>query len=425
VIDGGFLLHRVVWHQNETFEAICAAYINYVSKHFGSNCIIVFDGYSNLRNSVKTMEQTRRATKTSSPDINFEETMICTVSQENLLSNRNNKIRLISMLSAKFRLNNFIVKQATDDADVLIIETAINEAVNNITIVVGEDVDLLVILTARALATQEIFFLKPGNKNVERKLYSSQSFDQHHLIRDKILFLHAFSGCDTTSALSHKGKSSALKLMTKREDLRLATQIFNSQNVLREKLIENGIKFMLGIYEAPIDETSLNEYRYSSFIKSVSKNKPVKLNLLPPTADAAEMHLLRVYYQVQKWLGNKLNPTDWGWILREGVLMPRRMLQLPAPDCLLNMIFCKCVKGCGALCGCRKLGLDCSAVCANCHGQSCYNSPPLESTVEENDNSNNISINSNDVMEQTTEEIESSENVYYSDGYEIEEEEEI
>lgn len=97
MIDGGFLLHRVVWHQNETFEAICAAYINYVSKHFGSNCIIVFDGYSNLRNSVKTMEQTRRATKTSSPDINFEETMICTVSQENLLSNRNNKIRLISI----------------------------------------------------------------------------------------------------------------------------------------------------------------------------------------------------------------------------------------------------------------------------------------------------------------------------------------
>lgn len=144
MIDGGFLLHRVVWHQNETFEAICTAYINYVSKHFGSNCVIIFDGYSNTRNSVKTMGQSRRATKTSSPDINFEDTMIYTVIQENLLSNRNNKIRPISMLSAKFRLNNFIVKQATDDADVLIIETAINEAVNNIIIVVGEDVDLLV-----------------------------------------------------------------------------------------------------------------------------------------------------------------------------------------------------------------------------------------------------------------------------------------
>ncbi|KAE9528592.1 hypothetical protein AGLY_012167 [Aphis glycines] len=390
----------MVWHQNETYEAICAAYINYKQR------------------------KNNGATKTSSPDINFKDTMICTVSQENLLSNRNNKIRLISMLSVKFRLNNFIVKQATDNADVLIIKTAINEAMNNITTVVGDDVDLFVILTAHSLATQEIFFLKPNKKNVEKKLYSSRSFDQH-LIRDQILFLHAFSVCDTTSALSHKGKSSALKLMTKREYLRLATQIFNSQNVLREKLIENGIKFMLGIYGAPIDETSLNEYRYSSFIKSVSKDEPVKLNLLPPTTDVAEMHLLCVNYQVLKWLGNDLNPTDWGWILREGVLMPRRMLQLPAPDCLLNMIFCKCVKGCGALCSCRKLGLDCSAVCANCHGQSCYNSPPLESTVEENDNSNNTYINPNDVMEQAAEEIETSENIYYSDGYEMEEEEKI
>lgn len=98
------------------------------------------------------------------------------------------------MLSEKFRVNNFIVKQAIDDADVLIIETAIKKAVNNITIVVGEDVDLLVILTARTPVSQEIFFLKPGKKNIERKLYSSQSFDLHHLIREQILFLHAFSG---------------------------------------------------------------------------------------------------------------------------------------------------------------------------------------------------------------------------------------
>jgi len=69
---------------------------------------------------------------------------------------------------------------------------------------------------------------------------------------------------------------------------------------------------MLGIYEAPINGTTLNDYGYSSFITSVSKNKSGKLNLLPPTADAAEMHLLRVYYQVQKWLSNDLNPTDCG-----------------------------------------------------------------------------------------------------------------
>ncbi|KMQ87541.1 hypothetical protein RF55_13145 [Lasius niger] len=57
VVDGGFLLHRVVWHQNETFDSICTTYVNYVQKHFGSNTIIVFDGYNNSNNSVKAMEQ--------------------------------------------------------------------------------------------------------------------------------------------------------------------------------------------------------------------------------------------------------------------------------------------------------------------------------------------------------------------------------
>lgn len=95
----------------------------------------------------------------------------------------------------------------------------------------------------------------------------------------------------------------------------------------------------------------------------------------------------------------------WSYDLRR-TYRRRVMLQHPAPDFLLNTIFCKCVKGCGALCNCRKLGLDCSAVCASCHGQSCYDLPLLESTTEEYDNANNTSIiNPIDVLEQATEEI--------------------
>lgn len=48
----------------------------------------------------------------------------------------------------------------------------------------------------------------------------------------------------------------------------------------------------------------------------------------------------------------------------------------PAPDTLLNSIFCNCSKSCGFNCGCRKIGLKCSAVCGHCHGQSCLNAAP-------------------------------------------------
>lgn len=44
IIDGGMLLHRVVWHQNDSFTCICEKYITYVHKHFGKDVIIVFDG---------------------------------------------------------------------------------------------------------------------------------------------------------------------------------------------------------------------------------------------------------------------------------------------------------------------------------------------------------------------------------------------
>lgn len=58
---------------------------------------------------------------------------------------------------------------------------------NNITTVVGEDVDLLVILIARALATQEIFLLKPGEKMLKRnyihlELRSTSSYSRSNFV---------------------------------------------------------------------------------------------------------------------------------------------------------------------------------------------------------------------------------------------------
>jgi len=52
----------------------------------------------------------------------------------------------------------------------------------------------------------------------------------------------------------------------------------------------------------------------------VGKGKLAKLNLLPPTFEAAQQHLIRVYYQVQKWLCNELNPLDWGRVMRKLVV---------------------------------------------------------------------------------------------------------
>jgi hypothetical protein len=99
----------------------------------------------------------------------------------------------------------------------------------------------------------------------------------------------------------------------------------------------------------------------------------VQLACLPPISASAQQHLFRVYYQVQVWLGNKLDPEEWGWKLVDNTLEPIQILLPPAPEKLLNTIFCNCKKGCNAKCGCKKVGLFCSLACTSCQGQSWSN----------------------------------------------------
>ena len=46
VLDGGALLHRVLWPRNITYDAICSLYVQYVERRYGK-ATVVFDGYEN------------------------------------------------------------------------------------------------------------------------------------------------------------------------------------------------------------------------------------------------------------------------------------------------------------------------------------------------------------------------------------------
>lgn len=142
-----------------------------VRRHFGPRVTVVFDGYNDCTRNIKAAEQRRRTSATSSSsDILFDEFMTVPTSQQKFLANTHNKSRFISMLKEKFTAENILVKQANNDADVLIIETAIEQFnFTNTTIVVGEDVDLLVLLAARTPTEKTIFFLNQEKLNINRK----------------------------------------------------------------------------------------------------------------------------------------------------------------------------------------------------------------------------------------------------------------
>ncbi|GBM62027.1 hypothetical protein AVEN_220954-1 [Araneus ventricosus] len=161
--------------------------------------IIVFDGYSDYTKNIKVAEQRRRITKiSSSSDILFDRFMTVPTNKQQFLANTHNKSRFISMLSQKLKGADIFVKQANNDADVLIIETSLEKFNTNTTILVGEDVDLLIILTARTPTDRIIYFFKSGKDQIETKMYSSQSLTSYPKCQAHILFLHAITGCDTT-----------------------------------------------------------------------------------------------------------------------------------------------------------------------------------------------------------------------------------
>lgn len=66
----------------------------------------------------------------------------------------------------------FQVRKAEDSADTLIIETAIELSPSTNAVIIGEDVDLPVLLTALAPRERNIYFTKQGKGRAERKTYS-------------------------------------------------------------------------------------------------------------------------------------------------------------------------------------------------------------------------------------------------------------
>lgn len=125
VIDGEFLLHRVVWPTNASFSSNCDRYMQYViSKYPGA--VVVFDGQpEDIQRGTKTAERMRRTRTLSSADMLFDDTMTPTMSKDNFLVNPRNKSRHIDLLATKISEAGLQYKQAEEDAGVLIVTTAL------------------------------------------------------------------------------------------------------------------------------------------------------------------------------------------------------------------------------------------------------------------------------------------------------------
>lgn len=385
VVDGGYLLHSVVWPDKGTYSSIIEKYVETVIKRYGKDCHVVFDGYPDYP-TTKGLEHIRRSKRTSL-EIKFNLNMECSVKQNEFLANPKNKSRFIEQLAQKLNEANIPTIVAEEDADTEVVGRAID--VSKIQsgrpiVVVGQDTDLFVLLLGLPQCQNvQLFFHKPSGTPSSYDI--SKIREEIGDMKDVILFLHAITGCDTTSSLFGKGKINAYKLLSLSNDLRAKALQFYEKQADKNILKEVGETFVLKLYGCT-RSTSLNESRYSVYLKAVAKmSLKSKFNMasLPPTSDAAEQHTYRTYYQIQKWIGDKeIRATDWGWILTDNILYPVHSKKPPAPEEVINLVSCNCKKACKNNCSCFKASLDCTEMCGSCGG-SCSNVTVAE--VEENE----------------------------------------
>ncbi|XP_031788953.1 uncharacterized protein LOC116417917 isoform X1 [Nasonia vitripennis] len=385
VIDGGWLLHAVVWPHSQKFKEVFKLYLSYIIKHFGRRVTVVFDGYNNEYIGVKSYERYCRREKNVGADIDISEDKMVTMNQTKFLSNISNKLNFVDLLSKYLEENNIHTKISEEDADTVIIRTAIElkDSNESFVSVVGNDIDLLILLITHCIGGNKIYFYKmsPNKKN---ELYSSR--DHKHLEK-YILFAHAFAGCDSTSAIYNKGKKSIITLLEKNEDLQQLIFIFYKpfQNV--DDIYRVAEKLMIIMYGADDQKLTLHELRYKIFCTSTAiAKKELSLSSLPPTDSVLREHAKRVYYQMQIWLGFDLDPVLWGWKRTSNMLLPIMNPKPVAPVELLEMIFCGCKTNCNtSRCSCKKAGIKCSYSCKKCNGQSCENASNSHKVILESD----------------------------------------
>jgi hypothetical protein len=190
--------------------------------------------------------------------------------------------------------------------------------------------------------------------------------------------LHALGGCDTTSAIYGHGKGTVFSKINKDSKMHLHCTTLQNSEASVDDVCKAGVQLMVAIYGGKPGD-SLECLRYAAYC-STSLSRRFQAERLPPSESAARLHAMRVHLQAVVWgtLGRSaLKPTQWGWSLNNGRLVPVQIEGQVAPDSVLTVVRCKCKGDClSALCSCKKHGLQCVTACSNCHGTDCSNALP-------------------------------------------------
>ena len=139
-------------------------YCQYVAGKY-SSAVVIFDGYK--QSSTKDMTHQRRTGGKPATSVTFSDDMKLTMKKDQFLSNSSNKQSFINMLSRYLQEVGCQTHHSQADADLLIVQTAVESARRANTVLVGDDTDLLFLLcyTQKGALKNYFFSLSQGQFN--------------------------------------------------------------------------------------------------------------------------------------------------------------------------------------------------------------------------------------------------------------------
>jgi len=227
-------LQRIPWPPGFSFASLCKIYVEYINrKYAGHDPIVVFDGYSS-DSSTKDISHVRRSKGAIGPKLKFTEDTSCRSKKELFLANSENKQCFINMLSVKLNESNSKTIHATGDADFLIVKTAVSCAIKRLTFVIGEDTGLIVLLCFHAELKANAIIFKSESKQLGGRKLKVWSIHQTKILLGPdvcrlLPFVHAITGCDTTSRMFGIGKAVALRKLGSNAHFKTQVKIFSKE----------------------------------------------------------------------------------------------------------------------------------------------------------------------------------------------------
>ena len=241
------------------------------------------------------------------PDVIIEENNDVSLKKDLFLSNYKNKQQFLTILGEHLSKAGCTVHHSEGDAVCLIVQKTIDSAQYKPTVVAADDTDLLCLLLHHANKTlQDIFFVPSARLTSKRppRIWNIQHTRKRlglDMCRD-ILFLHAFTGCDTTSRFFGIGKAKAIKKYKESQTFRKAASTFFDSSSTKKDIASAGETVVKYLYDAEKQlDQPLHIIRCQKFHAKVATSSTyVQCKHLPPTTAACTEHSLRVFLQVQE-----------------------------------------------------------------------------------------------------------------------------